>query len=124
MLQFGRSELLDHCAGIIFKGPCHSLPPLFCHTKLLDYAVSSAIQAGPFCKDKLQRKDQQEVKDHRYGGGPSTISLAAYALLAVIIMFSIINLVNTSMTNIISQIVSCLRKSDSIADLIAFLQVL
>ena len=31
----------------------------------------------------------------------STISLAAYALLAVIIMFSIINLVNTSMTNII-----------------------
>lgn len=32
----------------------------------------------------------------------STISLAAYALLAVIIMFSIINLVNTSMTNIIS----------------------
>lgn len=33
----------------------------------------------------------------------STISLAAYALLAVIIMFSIINLVNTSMTNIISR---------------------
>lgn len=33
----------------------------------------------------------------------STISLAAYALLAVIVMFSIINLVNTSMTNIISR---------------------
>ena len=33
----------------------------------------------------------------------STISLAVYALLAVIIMFSIINLVNTSMTNIISR---------------------
>ena len=33
----------------------------------------------------------------------STISAAAYALLAVIITFSIINLVNTSMTNIISR---------------------
>ena len=33
----------------------------------------------------------------------STISIAAYALLAVIVMFSIINLVNTSMTNIISR---------------------
>ncbi len=33
----------------------------------------------------------------------STISIAAYALLAVIVIFSIINLVNTSMTNIISR---------------------
>ena len=33
----------------------------------------------------------------------STISIAAYALLAVIVIFSIINLANTSMTNIISR---------------------
>ena len=33
----------------------------------------------------------------------SAISAAAYALLAVIIMFSVINLINTSMTNIISR---------------------
>jgi putative ABC transport system permease protein len=33
----------------------------------------------------------------------STISIAAYALLAVIVIFSIINLANTSITNIISR---------------------
>ena len=52
--------------------------------------------------DHLRLKTLKDMT-MKYKSVFSTISLAAYALLAVIIMFSIINLVNTSMTNIISR---------------------
>ena len=52
--------------------------------------------------DQLRLKTLKDMT-MQYKSVFSTISLAAYALLAVIIMFSIINLVNTSMTNIISR---------------------
>lgn len=52
--------------------------------------------------DQLRLKTLKDMT-MQYKSVFSTISLAAYALLAVIVMFSIINLVNTSMTNIISR---------------------
>ena len=60
--------------------------------------LQSLIGAG----DSLRLKTLKDIT-MQYKSVFSTISLAAYALLAVIIMFSIINLVNTSMTNIISR---------------------
>ena len=60
--------------------------------------LQSLIGAG----DSLRLKALKDMT-MQYKSVFSTISLAAYALLAVIIMFSIINLVNTSMTNIISR---------------------
>lgn len=52
--------------------------------------------------DQLRLKTLKDMT-MQYKSVFSTISLAAYALLTVIVMFSIINLVNTSMTNIISR---------------------
>ena len=52
---------------------------------------------------KLLRLKTLKDMTMQYKSVFSTISAAAYALLAVLIMFSIINLVNTSMTNIISR---------------------
>ena len=60
--------------------------------------MQSLIGAG----DSLHLKTLKDIT-MQYKSVFSTISLAAYALLAVINMFSIINLVNTSMTNIISR---------------------
>ena len=60
--------------------------------------LQSLIGAG----DSLRLKTLKDMT-MQYKSVFSTISAAAYALLAVLIMFSIINLVNTSMTNIISR---------------------
>ena len=60
--------------------------------------LQSLLGAG----DSLRLKTLKDMT-MQYKSVFSTISAAAYALLAVIIMFSIINLVNTSMTNIISR---------------------
>ena len=60
--------------------------------------LQSLLGAG----DSLRLKTLKDMT-MQYKSVFSTISAAAYALLAVIITFSIINLVNTSMTNIISR---------------------
>ncbi len=52
--------------------------------------------------DTLHLKTLRDIT-MQYKSVFSTISIAAYALLAVILMFSIINLINTSMTTIISR---------------------
>ena len=64
--------------------------------------IEDELQSLTGASDSLRLKTLKDMT-MQYKSVFSTISAAAYALLAVIIMFSIINLVNTSMTNIISR---------------------
>ena len=64
--------------------------------------IESELHSLVLASDTLRLKTLKDMT-MQYKSVFSTISIAAYALLAVIVMFSIINLVNTSMTNIISR---------------------
>jgi len=64
--------------------------------------IEDELQLLIGASDSLRLKTLKDMT-MQYKSVFSTISAAAYALLAVIIMFSVINLVNTSMTNIISR---------------------
>ena len=64
--------------------------------------IEDKLQSLTGASDSLRLKTLKDTT-MQYKSVFSTISAAAYALLAVIITFSIINLVNTSMTNIISR---------------------
>lgn len=64
--------------------------------------IESELHSMVLASDTLRLKTLKDMT-MQYKSVFSTISIAAYALLAVIVMFSIINLVNTSMTNIISR---------------------
>ena len=64
--------------------------------------IEDELQSLTGASDSLRLKTLKDMT-MQYKSVFSTISAAAYALLAVIITFSIINLVNTSMTNIISR---------------------
>ena len=64
----------------------------------IEEELYSLVSAG----DTLRLKTLKDMT-MQYKSVFSTISIAAYALLAVIVIFSIINLANTSMTNIISR---------------------
>lgn len=64
--------------------------------------IESGLHSMVLASDTLRLKTLKDMT-MQYKSVFSTISIAAYALLAVIVMFSIINLVNTSMTNIISR---------------------
>lgn len=64
--------------------------------------IEDELQSLIGASDSLRLKTLKDMT-MQYKSVFSTISAAAYALLAVIIMFSVINLVNTSMTNIISR---------------------
>ena len=64
--------------------------------------IESELHSMVLASDTLRLKTLKNMT-MQYKSVFSTISIAAYALLAVIVMFSIINLVNTSMTNIISR---------------------
>ncbi|MEY8575406.1 FtsX-like permease family protein [Oscillospiraceae bacterium 21-37] len=64
--------------------------------------IEDKLQSLIGASDSLRLKTLKDMT-MQYKSVFSTISAAAYALLAVIIMFSVINLVNTSMTNIISR---------------------
>ena len=64
--------------------------------------IESELHSMVLAGDTLRLKTLKNMT-MQYKSVFSTISIAAYALLAVIVMFSIINLVNTSMTNIISR---------------------
>ena len=64
--------------------------------------IESELHSMVLAGDTLRLKTLKDMT-MQYKSVFSTISIAAYALLAVIVMFSIINLVNTSMTNIISR---------------------
>ena len=64
--------------------------------------IESELHSMVLAGDTLRLKTLKDMT-MQYKSVFSTISTAAYALLAVIVMFSIINLVNTSMTNIISR---------------------
>ena len=64
--------------------------------------IESELHSMVLASDTLHLKTLKDMT-MQYKSVFSTISIAAYALLAVIVMFSIINLVNTSMTNIISR---------------------
>lgn len=68
-----------------------------CHAE-----IESELHSMVLASDTLRLKTLKDMT-MQYKSVFSTISIAAYALLAVIVMFSIINLVNTSMTNIISR---------------------
>ena len=67
-----------------------------------DAGIEKELYSLVSSSDTLRLKTLKDMT-MQYKSVFSTISIAAYALLAVIIMFSIINLVNTSMTNIISR---------------------
>lgn len=67
-----------------------------------DTGVEDELYSLVSASDTLRLKTLKDMT-MQYKSVFSTISIAAYALLAVIVVFSIINLVNTSMTNIISR---------------------
>ena len=67
-----------------------------------DTGVEDELYSLVSASDTLRLKTLKDMI-LQYKSVFSTISIAAYALLAVIVVFSIINLVNTSMTNIISR---------------------
>ncbi len=64
--------------------------------------IEDELHSLVLASDTLRLKTLKDMT-MQYKSVFSTISIAAYALLAVIVIFSIINLVNTSMTNIISR---------------------
>ena len=67
-----------------------------------DAQIEKELYSLVSSSDTLRLKTLKDMT-MQYKSVFSTISIAAYALLAIIIMFGIINLVNTSMTNIISR---------------------
>lgn len=67
-----------------------------------DAGIEDELYSLVSASDTLRLKTLKDMT-MQYKSVFSTISIAAYALLAVIVVFSIINLVNTSMTNIISR---------------------
>ncbi len=64
--------------------------------------IEDELHSLVLASDTLRLKTLKDMT-MQYKSVFSTISIAAYALLAVIVIFSIINLANTSMTNIISR---------------------
>ena len=64
--------------------------------------IEDELYSLVLASDTLRLKTLKDMT-MQYKSVFSTISIAAYALLAVIVIFSIINLANTSMTNIISR---------------------
>ena len=64
--------------------------------------IEDELYSLVLASDTLRLKTLKDMT-MQYKSVFSTISIAAYALLAVIVIFSIINLTNTSMTNIISR---------------------